>query len=71
LLLRGLFVESNTGRLTRTAPGKRDLDGDFDMDPFNATAAVDIDALLARAAVTVGKEGRRWTWSDRLGRVHN
>jgi hypothetical protein len=68
LLLRGVFVESDTGKLTKTAPAKRGLDSDFNVEPFNATAAVDIDALLARAAVTMGKEGRRWTLPDRLGR---
>jgi hypothetical protein len=71
LLLRGVFVEPDTGKLTKTAPAKRGLDSDFDMDPINATAAVDIDALLARAAVTMGREGRRWTLPDRLGRRNN
>jgi hypothetical protein len=66
LLLRGTTVDKDTGKLTTTAATKRSIDDDLSVG--NATAAVDIDALLARAAMTIGLEGREWKVEDRLGR---
>jgi hypothetical protein len=67
LLLSGVFVHPERGTLTTRAT-KRDLDGQFDMDMGNDTAAIDIDELLAMASLDMGKEGRMWSHEDRVGR---
>jgi hypothetical protein len=67
LLLSGVFVDPDKGTLSRI-PRKRDLDGQFDMENGNDTAAIDVDELLAMASLDMGKEGRMWSFEDRVGR---
>jgi hypothetical protein len=61
------FVDEN-GRLTSTPVVKRASDNDFGLGAGNASEAIDIDELLARAAIMIGKEGREWKHEDRVGR---
>jgi hypothetical protein len=44
------------------------LGNGFSPEIGNASEAIDIDQLLARAEMMIGREGREWKHEDRVGR---